>query len=72
MDIDFIEWKEAFLRGGNMEREKQSGDESMGTEKHPGGRKGSQIRSLKVTVVYGDAMLAECMKHIIRGKYNLR
>ncbi len=55
-----------------MESERRSGNESMGTEKHSGGRKGSQIRSLKVTVIYGDAMLTECMKHIIREKYNLR
>ena len=61
-----------FKGGGNMESERRSGNESMGTEKHSGGRKGSQIRSLKVTVIYGDAMLTECMKHIIREKYNLR
>ena len=55
-----------------MEKEKQPGGGGMEKEKRPGGRAGSKPRRLKVTAVYGDAMLMECMKHIIRGKYDLR
>ncbi len=35
-------------------------------------KKESRLRRLKVTVIYGDAPLMECMKHVIRAKHNLR
>ena len=44
-----------------MEKEKRTGNS----------RSGSQ-RRLQVNVIDGNVPLMECMKHIIRGKHNLK
>lgn len=44
----------------------------MEKNKNKVNRENRRYRQMKVNVVYGEASLVECMKHVIREKYTLR